>query len=212
MSLARPEAAEEPAAHPYRAFLAAALREPAMIGGIAPSMSALGRAVAAPVTEFPPERPPVVVELGPGTGVISTVIRERLPRGARQVAVELHPGMVDYLHRELPWLEVLSGDAAELPALLEPLGITSADVVVSGLPWSLFDAERQDRMLAAMTEVLAPDGVFSAFGYLHAVGRASAKRFRALLHQEFAEVTTASVWRNLLPARVYDCRGLRADA
>jgi phospholipid N-methyltransferase len=212
MSVSRPEAAETPAEHPYRAFFAAALRDPAVIGGIAPSMPALGNRVSAPVAAFPAERPPVVVELGPGTGVISSAVRDRLPAGARQVAVELHPGMVDYLRRELPWLDVVAGDAAELPALLEPLGITSVDVVVSGLPWSLFDAARQDRMLGAVTAVLAADGVFSAFGYLHAAGRGSARRFRGLLEQAFAEVSTASVWRNVLPARVYDCRGLRSPA
>jgi phospholipid N-methyltransferase len=213
MSLSRPEAADTPGARPYRAFFAAALRDPAVIGGVAPSMAALGRAVAAPVATYPPDRPPVVVELGPGTGVISAAVRERLPDGARQLAVELHTGMVDYLHRELPWLEVLAGDAAELPALLGSRGIGGVDVVISGLPWSLFDAERQVRMLGAVTEVLAPDGVFSAFGYLHAAGRGSARRFHGLLRETFVEVNTAAVWRNVLPARVYDCRRLtRAGA
>ncbi len=212
MSLTRPGAVAAPSARPYRAFFAAALRDPAVIGGVAPSMPALGQRVSAPVAAYPPDRPPVVIELGPGTGVISSAVRDRLPAGARQLAVELHPGMVDYLRRELTWLEVLAGDAAELPSLLEPLGITRVDVVISGLPWSLFDADLQARMLGAVTEVLAPDGVFSAFGYLHAAGRGSARRFRALLDQAFAEVTTTSVWRNVLPARVYDCRGLRSSA
>lgn len=188
----------------YRAFLAAALRHPGLVGAVAPSLPALCDQLAAVV---PSRGRPVVVELGPGTGVVSAAIRRRLPAGARQLAVELDPAMLAHLERSHPWLEVIAGDAAELAGLLADVGVARVDAVVSGLPWSLFDEAAQRRVLDAVGAVLVPHGVFTTFGYLHALRLRGARRFRVLLEQRFGEVMVSrAVWRNLPPAMTYVCR------
>lgn len=79
--------------------------------------------------------------------------------------------------------------------------------VVSGLPWSLFGADRQRLVLAQVCRALAPGGGFSTFAYRHAAPLAGARSFRALLDDHFDEVVvTRTVWRNLPPALAYICR------
>ncbi|MEU6262628.1 class I SAM-dependent methyltransferase [Saccharopolyspora shandongensis] len=188
----------------YRTFIERAVRKPNLVGAVAPSSPNLAREMAAVV---PTSGNPVVVELGPGTGALSGAIAERLPAGGRQVAIELDAGMVEYLGSELPWLEVIQGDAARLGDLLADAGIDKVDAVVSGLPWSIFPAKLQHDILGQVGAVLAPGGAFTTFAYVHALGMAGAQQFRRRLDLSFDEVLTSrTVWRNVPPARIYVCR------
>ncbi|WP_235883614.1 class I SAM-dependent methyltransferase [Saccharopolyspora elongata] len=188
----------------YRTFIERAVRKPNLVGAVAPSSPNLAREMAAVV---PTSGNPVVVELGPGTGALSGAIAERLPAGGRQVAIELDAGMVEYLGAEMPWLEVIQGDAARLGELLADAGIDKVDAVVSGLPWSIFPAKLQHDILGQVGAVLAPGGAFTTFAYVHALGMAGAQQFRRRLDLSFDEVLTSrTVWRNVPPARIYVCR------
>ncbi|TCO65042.1 class I SAM-dependent methyltransferase [Actinocrispum wychmicini] len=189
---------------PYQTFLSAALRRPATIGAVAPSSTGLADLLAA-VT--PTTGRPVVVELGPGTGSVSEAIQRRLPSDGRHVAVEIDPEMVVYLRSAHPKLEVAHGDAADLRAVLEGRGVTCADAVVSGLPWSLFRPERQRQILDHVAALLTPGGAFTTFAYRHAGAMAGARSFHRLLDAMFDEVIVShTVWWNMPPARIYVCR------
>ncbi|MGP4016141.1 class I SAM-dependent methyltransferase [Saccharopolyspora sp. 5N708] len=180
------------------------MRKPNLVGAVVPSSPNLAREMAAVV---PTSGRPVVVELGPGTGALSGAISRRLPAGGRQVAIELDGGMVEYLRGELPWLEVIQGDAARLGDLLGEAGIERVDAVVSGLPWSIFPADLQQAILDQVGAVLAPGGAFTTFAYVHALGMSGARQFRRRLDLTFDEVLTSrTVWRNVPPARSYVCR------
>ena len=187
-----------------RAFFAALLRKPGQIGAVAPSSPSLAGVIASVV---PTAGAPVVVELGPGTGAVTTAIDARLDPGARHLAVELDPRMAGFLRQAHPGLEVVEGDAAKLQSLLEERGVEHADAVVSGLPWALFDDVTQASILGQVAAVIGPDGVFATFAYRHGMALAAARRFRRTLHATFAEVQlTPTVWRNMPPAFVYVCR------
>jgi phosphatidylethanolamine/phosphatidyl-N-methylethanolamine N-methyltransferase len=185
-------------------FMTSALRAPAVIGAVAPSGRALSDLLA---SVAPAEGAPVVVELGPGTGVVSAALRRRLPPGARHLAVELDPGMVTHLRRTRPWLEVLQGDAADLQKLLADAGVDRADAIISGLPWTLFPESAQRGIIEQVTKVLAPGAPFTTFAYSHVRSFPTQRRFRGVLEEAFAEVVvTPTVWRNLPPAMAYQCR------
>ena len=187
-----------------RAFIAAALRNPGQFGALAPSSPFLAAVIA---SVLPAADTPVVVELGPGTGAMTTAIEARLAPGARHVAIELDPRMVGFLRQAHPGLEVVEGDAVKLQALLAERGIEQADAVLSGLPWALFDDVTQVSILGQVAAVIGPDGVFATFAYRHGMALSAARRFRRMLHATFAEVTlTPTVWRNMPPAFVYVCR------
>lgn len=186
------------------------LRSPADIGAVAPSSPRLAEAVTAPVPEL---GDPVVVELGPGTGAFTSAIERQLAGRGLQLAVEMNPRLAEQLRGRCRQVEVLNADASTLPVLLAERGVEKADVVVSGLPWASFSQQVQSEILAAVSNVLAPDGAFTTFGYVHAMRLSSALRFRDLLCSAFEEVVPGrTVWRNLPPALVYHARRPRTLA
>lgn len=191
-------------------FLAAALRSPARVGAIAPSSPRLAARLAAVV---PGVGDPVVVELGPGTGSATVQIARRLDGRGRHLAVEIDPYLSEHLLARFPAVEVITGDAADLPDLLAGRGVAAVDAVISGLPWSLFPAAAQRAIVGAAARSLAPGGSFTTFAYLHALPLGRARSFRALLGEVFDEVlTTRTVWSNLPPAVSHVCRRPRAPA
>ena len=171
---------------------------------MAPSSTRLAAVLAAAV---PRDGSPTIVELGPGTGAVSNEIAQRISASARYLAVEIDPVMAAWLQARRKDIEVVEGDAMDLPSILAARGLTSADAVVSGLPWSLFDAEAQAGTLTGIGRALAPSGCFTTFAYTTGLWLPAARRFARLLRETFDEVvTTAPVWRNLPPAVVYVCR------
>ncbi|WP_433801999.1 class I SAM-dependent methyltransferase [Actinomycetospora sp. CA-084318] len=194
------------AARDLLTFVSSAVRSPGVIGAVAPSGRALSDLLA---SVAPADVASTVVELGPGTGVVSQALRRRLPPEARHVAVELDRSMVTLLRRNLPWLEVLEGDAKDLQKLLADVGITSVDAIVSGLPWTLFSREAQRGIMEQVNRVLVPGGVFTTFAYAHVMNLPTQRRFRELLQESFDEVAvTPIVWRNVPPALAYQCRNV----
>lgn len=155
----------------------------------------------------PAEGVPVVVELGPGTGAVSAAIAARLPRAARHLAIELDPAMAEFLRRHQTDMEVINGDARDLGRLLAARDIGGAAAVVSGLPWSLFDAESHERILRQVAAAIGTEGAFTTFAYTHTTRLRSARNFRRTLGLVFDEVQISRmVWHNVPPAFVYVCR------
>ena len=185
-------------------FTSAALRKPGTVGAIAPSSPRLARRMADVV---PGQGHPTVVELGPGTGAVTRVIAAALAGRGTQLALEVDRDMVTHLRRVFPHVQSHHADAAELAEILLTSGLGKVDAVVSGLPWTLFSSERQRSMLGAIAAALVPGGVFTTFTYRHSLAIPSARRFRELLEDTFAEVSqTRTIWANLPPAITYVCR------
>jgi phospholipid N-methyltransferase len=185
-------------------FLAAALRSPATVGAVAPSSSHLAARLAAVV---PSIGDPVVLELGAGTGAVTSAIELRLCGRGRHLAVEIDAALANYLRAEHPDVEVLVGDAAEVDQLLAGHQVSAVDVVVSALPWSLIDVGAQRTIVTTTARSLRPGGCFTTFVGLHTLTMSRTRRFRALLDEVFDEVLpTRTIWRNLPPAVAYVCR------
>jgi phospholipid N-methyltransferase len=185
--------------HASTTFLRRALAEPTLLGTPFATGPAMAERIAALV---PRSGAPTVVELGPGTGALTVAVRARLPHHSRYLAVELDPGLCRHLAQHLPWLQVVHGDAADLPALLVAAGITEVDLLVASLPWTLIERARRRRMLADAAAALAPGGVFAALTHL-TVPPGRARALRADLATAFARVRiSAPIWANLPPARL----------
>lgn len=137
---------------------------------------------------------------------MSNEIARRISASARHLAIEIDPVMAAWLQAARDDIEVVEGNALDLPKILTARGLRSADAVVSSLPWSLFDAETQAGMLTAIARSLSPGGCFTTFAYTTGLWLPAARRFARLLREDFGEVvTTAPVWRNLPPAVVFVC-------
>ncbi|GIG89352.1 class I SAM-dependent methyltransferase [Plantactinospora endophytica] len=185
-------------------FLAQFARSPLATGAIAPSGVPLAERITASI---PRSGDPLVVELGPGTGAFTRVIQRRLAGQGRHLALEINPTFAERLAREFPGVDVLEADAGALPGLLAERDLPPAQVIVSGLPWAVFSAQKQREILGSVVEALADDGVFTTFAYQHARWSPPARRLHRNLRELFEEVVVgATVWANLPPAMVYHCR------
>ncbi|WP_243706117.1 class I SAM-dependent methyltransferase [Micromonospora sp. KC721] len=185
-------------------FLGRFLQNPRRVGAVAPSSSRLAWRATVPV---PDTGHPVVVELGPGTGAFTELIQRRLGGRGCHLALEVDPVFTALLRRRFPMVDVVAAAAEDLPDVLAAYGLPPADVVVSGLPWTVLPAALVDRTMAAIVAGMAPHGAFTTFAYLHASWTSPARRLRNRLTGVFEEVVAGrTVWANLPPALVYHAR------
>ncbi|WP_432048444.1 class I SAM-dependent methyltransferase [Streptomyces asiaticus] len=198
-------------------FLIEAARDMRTTGAIAPSGTALARALTEPVRARA-GRPLNILEAGAGTGAVTRVLIPRLPRGSHLDVVEANPRFADRLRH----LAVAPADAAVAErvrvhtARVEELDTDCRyDVIVSGLPFANFAPGDIEAIMDRYLELLHPGGVLTYFAYLGTrqartllASRARVRRHRA------AEETLAryrcryaggcrTVWANLPPARVW---------
>lgn len=183
-------------------FLSTFLLEPFTVGSVWPSSETLARQVA-DCCDIRSGH--TVVELGPGTGVVTRQLLRRVQEeGSRRlVGVEINRTSATTLRRLLPGCEVIHGSAEHLPRFF---GRAGADCIISGLAWGNMMPRLQNRILASILRALAPGGQFVGFGYIHAAWYPTTRRFQGRLRERFARVETSSViWKNLPPAFIYRC-------
>ena len=151
---------------PRSLFLRELMAQPLAVGAICASSPHLAARMAALVDLAADGW---VVELGGGTGVITAALLAHGVPADRLVVVEQSDRLAAHLRQRFPAIRVLHGDAAELPALLAPLGNGAAPLrvqhIVSGLPLLSIPAPVRQRILQAGAEVLAPDGRLLQFTY-----------------------------------------------
>lgn len=184
-------------------FLNSFMKKPSQVGAVAPSSKRLCTAL---VDSFNWDTTEYVVELGPGTGVATELILQRLRPNARFFAVERNPRFVSMTAKRCPKADVFEGCATELAKYCKERGFPRVDAVISGLPWASFSSPLQKDIMHAIFEVLPQGGRFATFAYLQGLGLPAGQRFSKLLKQNFSQVgRSRTVWRNLPPAFVYRC-------
>ena len=146
-----------------------------------------------------------IVELGAGTGPVTTELFRRARPGTRLVIVELDPDFCKRLRAKFPDADIVEGDAGRMDELLKERGIESVDHVISGLPLPSFPAPLRDSILASAARTLGPDGTFRQLTNMPYV-------YWKLYKKYFKEVRFKLVPLNLPPAGVYVCRGYREAA
>ena len=184
-------------------FLKNFLRNPGQVGAIAPSSSYLVKMM---VDWFEWERIRNVVEFGPGTGVFTRAITERLHPESKFFAVEKSTEMAEVTRNRCPEIKVYNDSVTNIAQLCEQESIDKIDAVICGLPWASFPESLQTEIMESMLAVLAPKAQFATFAYWQGVVLPAGIRFNRRLRNTFAKVERSpSVWLNLPPAFVYRC-------
>ena len=178
-------------------FLGEFIRNPRELGSVTPSSRYLTRAV---LGEIDFTRATRIAELGPGTGVFTRGLLERLSPAGELLAVETNREFVELLPRELPdgRLAVVQESAERLYEVAAERGWESADVVVSGIPYSLLPRPVTAGILRAAARTLRPGGLFVGYQY--------SMYLRPFLKSVFGNVGYRFVPLNLPPAFVYASR------
>lgn len=134
---------------------------PLQMGSVIPSSAALCRRIVAHTRRAPDE---AVLELGAGTGVVSRALLAAGIPADRLFVVEIVPDMARHLHRVLPGVSVIEGDARELPNLLPPQWHGRIGTVICGIPLVLLPVATQRRFIDAI-EAVAPGRGFLHYSY-----------------------------------------------
>lgn len=156
-----------------------------------------------------------VVELGPGQGVFTQLIKRKIKPTTHFFALEIDPYFASKTRQRCPDVEVIEDSAANLKTHLANKGIDYCDCIISGIPWAGFSETLQLEMVNAIYGSLRPSrlensrkaGEFLTFSYVHALYLPAGKKFRLMLEDIFSSVRkTRTVWNNVPPAFVYHCR------
>lgn len=173
-------------------FLSRLIARPRNVGAIAPSGPALAHAMAAQVD---PAGDAPVLELGPGTGVVTEALIARGIAPERITSVEYDANFAALVAARFPRLHVIAGDAFDLGKTLGTRHIRPFSAVVSSLPLVNFPQAMGSALLVAAFEHLAPGAPFVQFSY----------RLRAPVAAPpgITLRRAAVIWLNLPPARVW---------
>ena len=114
--------------------------KPRAVGSIVPTSSVTARRMAS-IIDTKSGLP--VLEVGPGTGVITKAILERGVKPSDLCAVEYSHDFVVHLRRHYPGVNVIEGDGFNLDETLGDKHDTMFDCVVSGVPLLNFPVSRR---------------------------------------------------------------------
>ncbi len=176
----------------YRVFWRQFRRAYHTTGAVAPSGRRLSRALAhfvrdvEAISPLSPDgasststvaSPRHILEVGPGTGAVTTQIIGDMRPDDQLTLVERNDEFINHLREQLnstpafqharDRIHLVHSSVEDLP------GDTSFDLIISGLPLNNFSIELVDRLLAKMQSLLAPGGILSFFEYV-AIRRARA--------------------------------------
>jgi phosphatidylethanolamine/phosphatidyl-N-methylethanolamine N-methyltransferase len=163
------------------------------MGAVMPSGRLLARTMAQYV-EIDSDDP--VIELGPGTGAITSALLHRGVDQKRLVLVEYNPGFCALLRDRYPQAKVVQGDAYSLRDTLWNVLAAPASAIVSGLPLVTKPMTIRLKLIRDSFAALAPGAPFVQFTYSVAPP----------IPKSLPGVSTEAserIWMNLPPARVW---------
>lgn len=174
-------------------FIRSWIDKPLHMGAVMPSGKALARTMAQYVDNHATGP---VIELGPGTGAITTALVAHGVDQRRLVLVEFNPTFCALLRERYPQATVVQGDAYTLRDTLWEVLKEPASAVVSGLPLVTKPMLTRLKLIREAFTALAPNAPFVQFTYSVAPP----------IPKSLPGVSTEAserIWMNLPPARVW---------
>ncbi len=186
-------------------FLRGWLKSPLKTGAQVPSSRKLARAMAAAAAPAVGE---TVVEIGPGTGVVTRALLAQGVPAERLLLVELNPDFCSYLRRSFPGVRVVQGDAFELAQSVAGYLDGPVGAVVSSLPLFVYPKERREYLLDQALTVAASG---RSSGDATSGGRVVQFTYSTISPFPFDPATVDAsvsrrIWLNLWPAVVWTYR------
>jgi phosphatidylethanolamine/phosphatidyl-N-methylethanolamine N-methyltransferase len=172
-------------------FLRALIARPKNIGAIFPSSPALAEAIA---RQIDPDAGPVL-EIGPGTGVVTEAILARGVAAERLTLVEYDEDMAQHLAARFPQAHVIHGDAFDLDRTLGPRYSAPFAAIVSGVPLLNHSMARRQAFVEGLAKRLMPGAPMVQFSY--------GTNAPVVPPPGYTVVRTATILANIPPARVW---------
>jgi phosphatidylethanolamine/phosphatidyl-N-methylethanolamine N-methyltransferase len=166
---------------------------PKAVGAIMPTSSVTARSMVSVVN---PNSGLPVLELGPGTGVITRAILARGVAPANLVSIEYSRDFHTRLQIDFPGVRFIHGDAFDLDATLAGQNASLFDCAISGIPLLNFPMARRVRLIEDLLDRLPPGRPVVQFSYGPISPVAARGASFQVVHHDF-------VMRNVPPARLW---------
>jgi len=142
----------------------------------------------------------VIVELGPGTGVFTKKMLEKMRPDATLLVFELNDSFIHMLQRDIKdeRMHLIHDSAEKIGEYLAKLGFTHADAIVSSLPLANFPAELKTTILMSSKSVMHEKSLYVQFQY--------SLNAKSMIKEIFRSVNITFTPVNFPPAFVYTCR------
>jgi phosphatidylethanolamine/phosphatidyl-N-methylethanolamine N-methyltransferase len=174
-------------------FLRSWIEKPLHMGAVMPSGKVLARTMAQYVDK---DAKGPVIELGPGTGAITTALIAHGIDQKRLVLVEFNPTFCALLRERYPLATVVQGDAYALRDTLWEVLKEPASAVVSGLPLVTKPMLTRLKLIRDAFVAMSPGAPFVQFTY--SVAPPIPKTLPGVSTE-----ASERIWMNLPPARVW---------
>jgi phosphatidylethanolamine/phosphatidyl-N-methylethanolamine N-methyltransferase len=126
---------------------------PKSVGAILPTSSVTARRMASVIE---PSSGLPVLELGPGTGIITKAIVKRGVAPEKVVSIEYSTDFYQHLTRTIPGVNFINGDAFDLDRTLGDWKGRKFDAVISAIPMLSFPMERRIALLEDLLDRMPP--------------------------------------------------------
>lgn len=144
-------------------FFKRVLANPAQVGYLVPSSGFLTRKTARFIDDSSAR---TVVELGPGEGCHSRRILRQLKTDSRLILIELDEPFAAHLKKQFagdPRVTVIHGNALQLVEILDSLGASEPDYIVSGLPFTIMERKLRESLLGSIASAMGTETRFITY-------------------------------------------------
>lgn len=173
-------------------FLKIAVNNPRGMGAIAPSSKQLANEMVSHVLK---ENEGMVVELGPGTGVITEALLQSGVHPENIIVVEYSSALAALLRKRFPKIKVIEGTAEHLSSILSGEK-RKPNTILSSIPLRSLPLHISKTILGEIKNSLMPGGKYIQYTY-------SFKKedpFSSI--SNFESCVSKRIWMNFPPARV----------
>ena len=179
-----------------KAFIKEFWKDKKMIGSILPSSKFLA---AKMLNHIPLENTKLIIELGPGTGIFTEKIIEKIDASTHLIVLELNPELYKDLKAKIniPNVHIKEASADKIGEIMKEFGFEKADIIISSLPLANFSIELRNSILEVVKKSLNENGSFIQFQY-------SLNAYKNL-KKLFPVVKLNFTALNFPPAFVYTC-------
>ena len=134
-------------------FFKSWIDQPKAMGAVLPTSIFTARKMASLCN---PDSVAPVLELGPGTGIITKAILERGIKPERLYSVEYGQEFILQLRKDFPLVNILQGDAFDLDSALSEYKTGLFDTIISGIPMLNFSTDERINLLEDLFDRLKP--------------------------------------------------------
>lgn len=179
-------------------FIRGVMAQPKTVGAIMPTSARMAAKMAS-IIDTGSGLP--VLELGPGTGVITKAILARGVKAENLVSIEYSTSFYEHLRQRYPGVNFINGDAFNIEETLAQYRGQKFDCVISGIPLLNFPMHLRVRLIESLLDLMPAGRPVVQFSYGPKSPVAKRPDVYRTEHFDF-------VMRNIPPAQIWHYKAL----